>query len=51
MENIIIGIVVGYFLYPFVGAVSSIVSNAWDSSNGCNGNCNQGRSICDCRGK
>ena len=51
MENFIIGMVLGYFLYPVAGVVGKIFSNAWDASNGCAGNCNQGRSPCDCRGK
>lgn len=56
MEYIVVGILIGYILFPISEFFSKRVANMWDEvspklhiNNGCAGNCNQGRLPCDCR--
>ena len=49
-EIFIYGIVIGYFLNPFLAVTKVILVNAWNATTNCNGDCNQGRD-CTCKEK
>ena len=50
IEIFIYGLIVGYFLNPFITVLKAIFMNAWNATSACTGDCNQGRN-CNCKGK
>ena len=50
IEIFIYGMLLGYLLYPFIAVTKAILTNAWNATSNCNGNCNQGRN-CTCKDK
>jgi hypothetical protein len=50
-DYLIVGIIIGYILNPFLAATRAILVNAWkNTGSACNQNCNQGRN-CNCETK
>ena len=48
-DYLITGIVIGYFLNPFLTSMQAILVNAWrNTGSACTDDCNQGRS-CICK--
>lgn len=45
-----LGLLIGYFLFPFFDIAKTILTNAWNATSACHGNCNQGRN-CTCKDK
>ena len=50
-DYLIVGIIFGYVLNPFLAAAWAVFVNAWkNTGSACNQNCNQGRN-CNCGAK
>jgi hypothetical protein len=49
-EIFIYGVMVGFFLNPFLTTLTAILTNAWNRTSACHGDCNQGRN-CTCKDK
>ena len=49
-EIFIYGLLLGYLLNPFISTLKAILTNAWNATNACHGDCNQGRN-CTCKEK